>query len=491
MRLSARGRGALALAALMLPATATAHGFGRLYNLPVPFWLYAWAAGAALLLSFVVAAYFATAAIPEPERRVRKVQSGVGMGSLQRLLPALKLLSVGMLLLSIATGWWGNRDPYRNFSMTFFWVVFLLAFTYFTAVFGNLYAAINPWRVLTDALGRLWRGYAGGRLRYPERLGMWPALALYMALIWFELFGHGKPFPLASMLFGYSLLNLFGVWLVGSAAWFRHCELFSVYLRLIGLMAPLRWQRGDPDRAIRLHGRAPFAGLMEQRPQRLSSVIFALAMLSTTAFDGLRATQWWVGLFWRDPSGIVTALAGKAPILAYPVLRPWYIAWETFWLLASPFIYLGVYLLCIALAKLLTRSTRSVRELALDFGYTLLPIALVYHMTHYATLALTQGLKIISLLSDPFGWGWNLFGTASLLRAPILPSMGLVWHCQVGLILFGHIVSVYVAHRIALRIWPQRGKALLSQLPMLILMIAFTVSGLWILAQPLTAELLR
>jgi hypothetical protein len=72
------------------------------------------------------------------------------------------------------------------------------------------------------------------------------------------------------------------------------------------------------------------------------------------------------------------------------------------------------------------------RELALDFGYTLLPIALVYNMTHYATLILTDGMKIVSLLSDPFGWNWNLFGTAHLLRAPILPGMGLVWHTQSG-----------------------------------------------------------
>jgi hypothetical protein len=214
-------------------------------------------------------------------------------------------------------------------------------------------------------------------------------------------------------------------------------------------------------------------------------------MLSTTAFDGLRQTQWWVRLFWADPTGLVTALAGNRPIMVFPMLRPWYIGWETLWLLASPFLYFAAYIGCIALARMLTRSQRSVRELALDFGYSLLPIALVYHATHYSTLLLTQGLKIVSLLSDPFGWDWNLFGTAHLLRAPILPEMGTVWHTQVGLILFGHIVSVYVAHRIALRIWPTRGQALLSQLPMLGLMIAFTVAGLWILAQPLTAMTLR
>src|SRR3546814_11861569 len=75
-----------------------------------------------------------------------------------------------------------------------------------------------------------------------------------------------------------------------------------------------------------------------------------------------------------------------------------------------------------------------------------------------------QGVKIISLLSDPFGWGWNLFGTAGLLRAPILPSMSMVWHTQVGLILFGHIVSVYIAHVEALRLVPSRARALASQL---------------------------
>lgn len=120
-------------------------------------------------------------------------------------------------------------------------------------------------------------------------------------------------------------------------------------------------------------------------------------------------------------------------------------------------------------------------------GSTLLPIAFVYHLTHYATLILSHGLKIISLASDPFGWQWNLFGTLHSYRAPILPDMAVVWHSQVGLILIGHVVSVWVAHRVALQFFGVRGKAMLSQLPMLALMIGFTIAGLWILAQPLTA----
>ena len=480
---SAGLRGLGALLALSLPLSAGAHGFGRLYNLPVPFWLYGWGAAAALVLSFLLVGLFAASPEQATPPVARNLSNARWVCALRRVMPLLKVLSVGLLLLCIATALFGNRDPYRNFSMTFFWVVFLLAFTYLSAFIGNVFAVLNPWRVMSDALAPR---FTQGRLRYPQGLGDWPALALYLGFIWFELFGLGRPRPLGEMLLAYTALNLFGAWLVGSRAWFEHCELFSVFLRLVALHSPFDYQGKSM-----LHQRPPLAGLVQARPAQLATVLFALAMLSTTAFDGLRATQWWVHLFWGDPTGLVTALAGVRPMSAIATLRSWYVGWETLWLLASPFLYFAAYLACIALAKWLTRSRRPLRELALDFGYSLLPIALVYHATHYATLLLTQGLKIISLASDPFGLGWDLFGTAMLWRAPILPGMGLVWHTQVGLILLGHIVSVVVAHRIALRVFPGRRAALLSQLPMLGFMVLLTVAGLWIIAQPLTVERMR
>lgn len=475
---------------MLLPLGAAAHGFGRLYNLPVPFWLYGWASAAVLVLSFLLVAGLAraSASAPPPPRDLTHTR---GVQRLRRLLPLLRFLSLALLLLCIATGWFGNRDPYRNFSMTFFWVVFLLGFTYLTALLGNFYAALNPWRVLSDALGRIWPGYGQGRLRYREHWGDWPALVLYLAFIWQELFGFGRPLPLAKLLLAYSAINLAGVWLVGTRAWFAHGEFFSVLLRLVALIAPLHYQRGEAGERGSLALRRPFAGLLQQRPAQRSTVVFVLALLATTAFDGLRATQWWVQLFWGDPTGLITSLAGSRPVLAYAELRPWYVRWESLWLLLSPALYFGAYALCVALARRMTHSPRPLRELLLDFAYPLLPIALVYHATHYATLLLTQGLKIISLASDPFGWGWNLFGTAWLWRAPILPGMGLVWHAQVGLILAGHVASVYLAHRVALRVLPTRRAALVSQLPMLLLMVGLTVAGLWIIAQPLTVELMR
>lgn len=481
----------LAAASLLLPESAIAHGFGRLYNLPVPFWLYAWGASAALVLSFLVVALLSVNR-DVSRAEVRDVADPAPLRPLRRAAPALRWLGLLLLALCIATALFGNRDPFRNFSMTFFWVIFVLLFTYLTALFGNFYAAFNPWRTLSDGVGRLRSGFGAGRYAYPKGLAEWPALALFLAFIWFELFNHGRPSTLGAVLLGYTALNLAGTWLLGSVAWFRHCEFFSVFFRLVAQLAPLDYRRAESSGSSgSMHWRAPFSGLIHERPNSLATVVFVLALLSTTAFDGLRATQWWVHLFWADPTGVFTAIVGQRPIHAYVSLRSWYIGWETFWLLASPFIYLGLYLGFLSLAKVMASSRRPVHELALDFAYTLLPIALVYNLTHYATLLLDQGLKIISLSSDPFGWGWNLLGTAGMLRAPILPAMGWVWHAQVGLILIGHVISVYAAHRVALRVFPTHRRALLSQLPMLALMVLFTVAGLWILAQPLTAELLR
>jgi hypothetical protein len=471
----------LGLAALGLPCAASAHSFGRLYNLPVPFWMYAYGAAAALLLSFLLVAWFATAATAERRPFGRDLSCAGWVQGLRRAraLPLLKTLSVLLLLLCLLTGFFGNRNPYVNFSMTFFWIVFVLGFAYLTALIGDLYRVVNPWRVLAETIGRVFEGYTRGRLRYPEALGYWPALAFYMAFIWIELFAFTRPFSLATILATYSGLNLLGVWLVGVNAWFRYCEFFAVFLRLIAKMAPLDYAPG------RLRLRAPFSGLLEARAENYGLLLFALFMLSSTAFDGLRATVPWFRLFWLDPLNIIRPWVGTDPLLAYVQLRRVYLAYETLCLLLSPFLYLGVYLLFIALAKWIARSPLPLRELALRFGLSLLPIALVYNITHYYTLILTQGVKIVSLLSDPFGWGWNLLGTARLFRAPILPDMGFVWHSQVALILFGHIVSVYLAHLVALRTFPTRRQATLSQLPMLALMMVFTTVGLWILAQPI------
>lgn len=484
------GRFCFQLIVLLCPTAVSAHGFGALYNLPVPLWLYNWTASAVLVVSFLMAAFLVTS--PPATRPMSLNLTGSSIvGWLRKLMPILRLLGLFILLLCIVTGFWGNPDPMRNFNPVFFWVIFTLVLTYMVALFGDIYAAINPFRTLTECVERLWAGSRHGLYRYPQQWGHWPALVLYLGFIWFELFGTGTPGSVAWFLSGYALLNLVGVRLIGMRDWFRYCEFFSVFFRLVALLAPVDYHRATADEPGHLRLQWPLAGLMHEKPAHVSTVVFVLAMLSTTAFDGLKATQWWVGVFWSDPTGLIENAVGAQPVHAIATVMPWYIAWESFWLFVSPFVYLCVYLCVLWMAKIITGSQRHVKELALDFAYSLLPIVLMYHITHYWTLILTHGLKVFSQISDPFGWRWDLFGTAFRFRAPIIPDMGIVWHSQVALIILGHIASVWIAHKIALRVFPSRASGMVSQLPVLTLMIMFTVFGLWILAQPLTAVLMR
>lgn len=463
-------------AVLTCPGVASAHSFGRLYNLPVPLWLYLYGAAAALLASFALLAGFARMPVaPQPARHLRTFTLPRGLARSGLIL--LKAASVSLLLLCIVTGLLGARSLYLNFNMTCFWIMFVLVFTYLTALAGDLFRFISPWRVLSDLLPERWRQ---GRFIYPASWSYWPAFLLYLGFILVELFGKTTPLSLAVLLAAYTAFNLVGVWLFGQQIWFRHVEFFGVFLRLVALMAPVSWQQG------RMQLRIPFSGLLGLRAESNSLVLFILFMLASTAFDGLHSTAAWVALFWADPLGVMTVWLGKAPIYFYQSVRPWYTLFDVSGLCLAPLFYFAVFWIFTALAKVITASPLAIGFLLQRMVFSLLPIALVYHVTHYYTLIFSQGVQIFSLISDPFGWGWDLFGTAGKFASPWLPDMKWVWHTQVGLIVFGHLVSICIAHREAQAIFATARQVMLSQLPMLGLMMAFTASGLWILAQPIS-----
>ena len=476
-------RGLAALMLLLSSRAALAHSMGVVYNLPIPFWMYAFAASAALVLSFLVVGFFVTA--QGAARNFRTIEVGVPNASARgTVLSILRVLSVFALFLTILTGLLGPANPFANFSMTFFWVVFVLGFTYLTALIGDVYALINPWRVICDWIERHYPGALRPRLRYPPWLGYYPALALYMAFIWLELFGQAPPRALGLILLAYTIVNVTGAALFGPEAWFRHGELFAVFLRLIGKISPIDYRldrtAGLRDR-IRL--RQPFIGLLQEPADHFSLLLFVLFMLSSTAFDGVHETRPWVLVFWKQ---IYPHLAG---LIAQPYLFfvDIYYYWQWAMLFASPFVYLAIYLLFVWIMKIVTGSRSTVRDLALQFAFTLIPIAFVYNITHYYTLLVAQAPAILTMISDPFGIGWDLFGTAKSYHAPIVLLADGVWHTQVGLILFGHIVSVYLAHMQALEAFPGGKQGVWSQLPMLVLMVLLTTIGLRILSLPIAA----
>jgi len=457
---------------------AEAHAFGVMYTLPIPFWMYAFAVSATLALSFLMIGVFATEQSAERVSRPIEIQGVAPYG----VWTILRVLSLVLLVLTILTGLFGTQNPFNNFSLTFFWIGFALGLAYLTALVGDFYAFINPWLLLCDMIERLRLMAFKRRVMYPAWLAYYPALVLYMGFIWLELFGQTTPRSVGFILVGYTILNFAAAALFGADAWFKYGEFFAVFFRLLGKIAPLAYvQSPPPNSKITVRLRRPFIGLIEETADHPSILLFVLFMLSSTAFDGVHETLPWVQVFWRY----------FYPILTWAIDRPYsffvglYYHWQWAMLWLSPFIYFAIYLFFIWLTP---GGDLRLRDRSLFFGYSLVPIAFVYNLSHYFTLLFTDAPRLVPLIFDPFGAGWDLFGTAQFLHQPMNPPPArFVWHIQVGLILLGHVVSVYLAHLQALRIFPKGRKALLSQFPMLALMIALTSVGLWILSLPIGA----
>ena len=125
------------------------------------------------------------------------------------------------------------------------------------------------------------------------------------------------------------------------------------------------------------------------------------------------------------------------------------------------------------------------RDVAGYFVLSLVPIAIAYHLSHYLSYLLITGQQIIPLASDPFGRGWDLLGTAGYKLDIGILNAKIVWYVAVIAIVIGHVIAVYLSHITALWVFEDRHAALRSQIPMLVLMIGYTMISLWILSQPI------
>ena len=217
--------------------------------------------------------------------------------------------------------------------MTFFWIFFVLGFTYLTALVGDIYRAINPWRAICAWIERARPGTFRSRLSYPTWLGYYPALVFYMAFIWLELFSHASPRGIGLVLLAYSAINLGGAAVFGREPWFKYAELFGVLFRLIGKIAPFEYV-AKPGQPVRIRLRQPFVGLLMEPADHFSLLLLVLFMLSSTAFDGVHETLPWVQMFWKY----------FYPVLAWAFSQPYsffvtlYYGWQWIMLWLSPFV---------------------------------------------------------------------------------------------------------------------------------------------------------
>jgi hypothetical protein len=473
--------GAALVGFCVLAVPAGAHGFGQRYDLPLPLSFYLLGTAAAVILSFVVVGLFARhtpGARGYP--RIDLLAHPLGRWLAHPVfLALLKLVAAGVFILTVTAGFCGNQDPYRNIAPTLVWIIWWVGLATFSAFVGDLWAVVNPWRSLFDGADRLYRVLTGRTglalgLPYPEALGVWPAVGLLLAVSWTELVFPSPAVPanIAWLAFAYSLLTWSGMAVFGSETWIKHGEVFAIFFGLFARFAPteprIHKQSGAHGLALRPFG----AGLLANVPASPSMVAFVLLVLSSVLYDGLLTTPEW-------------AEAEQQLIKLMPGLgEPGSVVVRTIGLVAFWAVFLAAYLAVSAIMSVAARC-RSPRDMAQSFALTLVPIAIAYHLAHYLAYLLTQGQYVVPLASDPFGYGWNLLGTAGYRVDIAIVGARFAWYTAVTSIVVGHIAAVYLADVKAHQVLGSRPAALRSQVPLTALMVVYTFLSLSILSEPL------
>jgi hypothetical protein len=452
-------------------ALPLAHGLGGVRDLPVPGWLFYWGASIVLVVSFVALwALWRRPLLAEASRGrpVPRLEAVVWSRWLRVLAGALSFALFAFVLLAAAVG---DTSPDDNPAPRFIFVYFWLGVPALSALFGNVWTVLSPWRAAADAVAWLsertdvrW----DAPFAYPQRWGRWPAALLLLAFAALELayWDSSNPRALAVAVVLYSLVTWLAMLAYGRDEWTENGEAFAVYFGLLSRIAPFGARDG------RLVVRWPFTGLanFESRPGTLA---FIAVMLGSVAFDGFSQTDYWAvevrakltrEIIERSPRladvvGGLVALAGLLLFVAFVALA---------------------YVLAV---KAAARAVQYEGDLTDAFLGSLVPIALAYVVAHYFSFFVRESQYLAIYVSDPFGFGWDLFGTADVRPRINVMAPQTIWYVQVAALVIGHVAGLALAHDKAVELFDSPRKAAISQYAMLALMVVYTVAGLWLLSR--------
>ncbi len=435
-------------------SSASAHGIGARGDLPLPKGFFIWAAALAVVLSFLIAAMKQRPSFADgSEPGVRLGRWTVIVRSL--ISPFLRSIGLVALGVAIAAGFGGSQVTNENIAPVLLFVALWLGAVWASAILGDIWRMFNPW----DTLAMFGSGRVGTA---PEpdpddrsfTYSYWPAAIGLVLFQWYEL-AHPDPGSPRNVAIA---LSVYTVVIMGCAArygrvWIQTGEAITVLCRLVAAMAPI-----GRDREGQLRLRMPFSGLAYVESRRgLTAVV--LSVLGSTTFDGMSRSTWFSDM-----------VNGMDPWVRSLV--------STFFMAMCIAVMSGLYLITV---RIVARWGGDTTEGIADrYAPTLIPIALAYSVAHYFSLLVFEGQRLGYLVSDPAGQGWNIFGTSDSGIDYTVISTGAIALVQTAAIIVGHVASVLLAHERALiDVGPKR--AALSQVPMLILMIVFTITGLTLL----------
>lgn len=344
------------------------------------------------------------------------------------------------------------RDPTRpTIAPVSVWVLFWLVVPFLAAVVGNWYADLNPWR----ALARVSRLGSVEKPHLVDHLGVWPAAVLLFCFAGLELVSPsaGSPTTLGVAALAYTLFLLVVVAVTGRESGLMTFDIFTTYNRLFSAISPVGRTGSD---GLVWRGWLKALPVLPEWPGLAG---FVVVMIGTVTYDGAVGTVWFANL----TEGLGNSMVGELVLMALTVG-------------AVGIAYLGAS----AMTARFAGGEHTTRTVARRFAHTLVPVAVAYAFAHYFTLILVEGQQVLAAVSDPFGIGWDLFGTAGRTTTFLVTSPDPVWYTQATSIVGGHVLGVVLAHDRALADFG--GAAVRSRYVMLLLMILFASLGLLVLA---------
>jgi hypothetical protein len=435
-----------------------AHGIGGAKDLPIPAEYAIAGAGAALAVSFLVLALAWRTPRFDASRNGRPAPRWLAAAADGPALPAA--LRVLGLVAAGYVGWAAvaGQDLLTNPTFGVVYVLLWVGIVPASLLFGPFYRAVSPVRTLHLVLTRLTGGRPGtGLLELPRWVGYWPAALMLLAFVWLELVYPGSTYlsPVRTWFALYAAVMLVGAAVFGDA-WLESADPFEVYSSLVGRLSVLGRLGQDGEGALVL--RTPL-GNLDGVPARPGLVAVVAVLFGSTAFDSFKDSNPW--LRFTQSVSLSSTWLDLGALLAF----------------------CGVVGATFAAATMATGVHQGLARRTLPdlFAHSVVPIIVGYVAAHYLSYFVEVGQQTVVLLSDPLSRGQDLLGTADWT-----PSYWLSEHptllavLKVGFVVLGHVLGVVAAHDRAVKLLPRRSQ-LTGQLPLLVLMVLYTVTGLYLL----------
>lgn len=461
--------------ALLFPSVANAHVSEQGFVLLLPTGVYITSGLIAVITSLLIVSFapsnsttiiFKPVAIPAP--------SAIFIFHNRLFQNTISLISLCTILALIAIGLFGTRDPLLNLLPLAIWTFWWIALVMAHAIFGNIWALINPW---TGLYSLITNRIETTPLKMPEWLGIWPAIILFILFYLFIIadLAPDDPARLAKVISFYLALTFLGMVVFGAEIWLGRCECITIFFAYIGKLSPIKLN--DTNTTIQLG--MPAWQAAKSKQITFTQSVFILTILASGSFDGLNETFWWLGKIGINP----LAFPGRSAVVIPSIVG----------MISANLLLYCIFSICIWFGIKLANQTDRAKVVTFSEAFcavaiSFIPIAVAYHSTHYLVPLLVNHQYLILALSDPLSMAVSPLGlnnyqvTTGFLNTQ--ESVERIWISQASIIVMGHILAVLLAHNACEKLYQAKRQALLFHIPMSIFMAFYTWFGLWLLASP-------